>query len=311
MINRTLIRLKVVQILYAYFLRSSNNVDAAEKELHFSMSKAYDLYNFLLALLPEIMYYAQNRIEIRRSKMQPTEEDLHPNMRFVENVFINQLAENEQLAENRMDKKYSWRDHEEFVRRLFEKIEQSPLYTEYMNAESTTYDEDRDLWRKIYKQFVVGNADLDELLESISLYWNDDKETVDTFVLKTIKRFEEKNGPRQPLMEEFRDEEDRDYAVKLLRRTILNESEYRTLMESHSQNWDKDRIAFMDRVIMTTAIAEMLSFPAIPVSVTINEYVEIAKYYSTSKSGGFINGVLDAIAKELMGNGKLMKEENK
>lgn len=308
MINRALIRLKVIQILYSYFLRESNNVDAAEKELHFSLSKAFDMYNFLLALLPEIMFYAQNRIEVRRSKMLPTEEDLHPNMRFVENAFINQLAVNEQLEENRKNGKHSWRDYEEVVRDLFEKIEKSPLYADYMNATSTTYDEDRELWRKIYKQFIANNNDLDELFEGLSLYWNDDKDIVDSFVLKTIKRFEEKNGARQPLLDEFRDEDDREFAVRLLRRSILNEPEYRKLIDGQAKNWDKDRICFMDRVILTTAIAEVLSFPAIPVSVTINEYVEIAKFYSTPKSGAFVNGMLDSIIKDLRRDGKLVKD---
>lgn len=308
MINRTLIRLKVIQILYSYFLRESNNVDAAEKELHFSLSKAFDMYNFLLALMPEIMFYAQNRIEVRRSKMLATEEDLNPNMRFVENTFINQLAVNEQLEENRKNGKHSWRDYEEVVHMLFDKIEKSEPYAEYMAAESTTYEEDRELWRVLYKRFIANNPDLDELFESISLYWNDDKDVVDTFVLKTIKRFEEKNGAKQPLLEEFRDEEDREYAVRLLRRTIMNELDYRTLIDAQCKNWDKERICFMDRVILTTAIAEVVSFPAIPVSVTINEYVEIAKSYSTPKSGSFVNGVLDAIVKQLQKEGRLMKD---
>lgn len=308
MINRTLIRLKVIQILYSYFLRESNNVDAAEKELHFSLSKAFDMYNFLLALMPEIMFYAQNRIEVRRTKMLPTEEDLNPNMRFVENTFIKQLAVNEQLAEHRKHRKHSWRDYERVVQSLFEKIEQSSLYADYMNAPSTSYDEDRDFWRKIYKQFIANNEDLDELFEGISLYWNDDKDIVDSFVLKTIKRFEEKNGARQPLLNEFRDEEDRSFAVRLLRRSILNEPEYGKLIDGQSKNWDKDRICYMDRVILTAAIAEVMSFPSIPVSVTINEYVEIAKYYSTPKSSSYVNGMLDAIVKQLRKDGKLQKD---
>lgn len=307
MINRTLIRLKVIQILYSYFLKESNNVDAAVNELDFSMSKAFDMYNFLLALMPEIMFFAHNRIEVRRSKMLATQEDLHPNMRFVENAFINQLIVNEQLAENRKNGKHSWRDYEEVVRALFDQIEKSPLYTEYMAAESTTYEEDRDLWRKIYKQFIANNADLDELFEGISLYWNDDKDVVDTFVLKTIKRFEEKNGAKQPLIDEFRDEEDHEFAIRLLRRTVLNEPEYRKLIDAQCKNWAEDRICFMDRVILTTAISEVTSFPAIPVSVTINEYVEIAKYYSTPKSGSFVNGMLDTIVKQLQKEERLVK----
>lgn len=307
MINRALIRQKVVQILYSYFLRGNSNVDAAEKELLFSLSKAFELYNFLLALMPEIMYYASNRIELRRAKLQPTYDDLHPNMRFVENAFINQLAANSQLEENRKDAKYSWRDNEDFVHRLFEQIEASPLYESYMSAQSTTYEEDRDFWRKIYKSFIVDNDELDELLESLSLYWNDDKAIIDTFVLKTIKHFEEGNGAQQPLLSEFRDDDDLQFATKLLRKAILNAADYQKLIDDHSQNWDKDRIAFMDYVILTAAITEIVTFPNIPTSVSLNEYIEIAKYYSTPKSSSFINGIADAVVKKLQQEGKLTK----
>lgn len=148
---------------------------------------------------------------------------------------------------------------------------------------------------------------LDEVLEDQSLYWNDDKEIVDTFVLKTIKRFEEENGTNQELMPEYKDIEDREFAVRLFRRSILNDEYYRNLISQNIKNWEFNRLAFMDVIIMQIAIAEILSFPAIPTSVTINEYVEIAKYYSTAKSGSYVNGILDTIVKKLKADNKLMK----
>ncbi|MBR3726077.1 MAG: transcription antitermination factor NusB, partial [Prevotella sp.] len=168
----------------------------------------------------------------------------------------------------------------------------------------------REVWRKIYKQIIQENEDLDALLEEKSLYWNDDKEVVDTFVLKTIRRFEPKNASRQELLPEYKDEEDKDFARKLFRATILNADTYQRYMSEASKNWDFSRLAYMDVVIMQIAIAEMLTFPNIPVSVTINEYVDLAKIYSTHKSGGYINGMLDSIARHLIKTGKMMKTMN-
>ena len=169
------------------------------------------------------------------------------------------------------------------------------------------YAADRELWRKIYRTFIQDNDNLDSLLEEQSLYWNDDKEIVDTFVLKTIKRFDETNKSSQELLPEYDSEEDREFARKLFRATILNADEYQSYMSEASQNWDFSRLAYMDVVIMQIALAEMLTFPSIPISVTINEFVEIAKLYSTPRSGGYINGMLDAIARHLVGTGRLLK----
>ena len=176
-----------------------------------------------------------------------------------------------------------------------------------MESSDSSYDADREVWRKLYKQVIQDNEDIDQLLEDKSLYWNDDKEIVDTFVLKTIKRFDPKNNSRQELLPEYRDEEDRDFARKLFRATILNADLYQRYMSEVSRNWDFSRLAYMDVVIMQIAIAEMMTFPNIPVSVTINEYVELAKIYSTPKSGGYINGMLDTIARHLISTGKLLK----
>lgn len=299
MINRALIRLKIVQIVYAYYQNGNKNLDAAEKELLFSISKAYDLYNYLLLLMANLTDYASKRIENAKLKKLATEEDLHPNMRFVENKFAQQLQVNTMLNEYASRQKRTWFDHEDFLKQLFEKIQSSDIYKVYMALPSSTYTEDREFWRKLYKTFVYGNADLDNLLEEMSLYWNDDKEIVDSFVLKTINRFEEANGAEQPLLPEFKDEEDRTFAIRLLRRTILNCEDYRRLISENTRNWDFNRVAFMDVVIMQVALAEIMSFSNIPISVSLNEYVEIAKYYSTPKSGAFVNGTLDGIVKKL------------
>ena len=307
MINRVLIRLKIVQIVYAYYQNGGKNLDTAEKELFFSLSKAYDLYNYLLLLMVEVTKQAERKQNAAKAKLLPSEEELNPNTKFVDNRFIAQLEVNEQLRQFSDSQKKTWENESEFVKSLCEKIMESDTYKNYMEAETSSYDEDRELWRKLYKTIIFNNDDLDQVLEDQSLYWNDDKEIVDTFVLKTIKRFEEEKGASQELLPEFKDDEDQEFARRLFRRAILNADYYRHLISENTKNWDLDRVAFMDVVIMQIALAEILSFPNIPVSVSLNEYVEIAKLYSTPKSGAFINGTLDGIVNVLKKENKLTK----
>ena len=195
----------------------------------------------------------------------------------------------------------------EFVRKLYTQIAQSRIYLDYMESDDCSYESDRELWRKLYKTFIMENDELDSVLEEKSLYWNDDKDIVDTFVLKTIKRFDAGNNDEQELLPEYKDEEDKDFARKLFRATILNADQYQRYMSETSRNWDFSRLAYMDVVIMQIAMAEMLTFPNIPINVTINEYVDLAKIYSTPKSSGYINGMLDSIARYLISTGVLLK----
>lgn len=306
MINRKLIRVKIVQLTYAYYQNGHHNMDTAEKELLFSLSKAYDLYNYLLGLIVAITQEERRRVDIatRRAEREGTET---PSQRFAFNKFATQLEENKQLNLFMEDKKMSWENDVEAVRKLCDQIEQSPLYQEYMMSDAEDYETDRELWRRIYRTLIQGNEDLDTILEEKSLYWNDDKEIVDTFVLKTIKRFDPANKADQELLPEYDDTEDREYALKLFRSTILNADTYQRYMSETSRNWNFSRLAYMDVVLMQIAIAEMLTFPNISISVTINEYVDLAKLYSTPKSGGYINGMLDAIARHLVDTGRLLK----
>lgn len=306
MINRELIRIKIVQLTYAYYQNGNKNIDAAEKELFFSLSKAYDLYNHLLTLIVAITRESRRRLELLQAKAK-REGKPEPSAKFAFNRFAMQLEENHQLCEFMETQKHAWADEAEFVGRLFEQIEQSQIYKEYMESSEDDYATDRELWRRLYRALIQENRDLDEMLEEQSLYWNDDKDVVDTFVLKTIKRFEESNGPKQELLPEYDSEEEKDYARKLFRATILNAEDYQRMMSEASRNWDFSRLAYMDVIIMQIALAEMMTFPSIPVSVTINEFVELSKYYSTPRSAGYINGMLDAIARHLYHTGQLLK----
>ena len=281
-------------------------MDSAEKELLFSLSKAYDLYNYLLELIVAVTQEERNRVEVATKKAEREGQPM-PSQKFAYNKFAVQLEENKMLQEFAETQKQSWANSVEFVRGLCNQIEQSQAYAEYMADTDDSYEADREIWRKIYRQLIQENEALDQLLEEQSLYWNDDKEVVDTFVLKTIKRFDPKNKAKQELLPEYKDLEDKDFAIKLFRSTILNADQYQRYMSETSRNWDFSRLAYMDVVIMQIAIAEMLTFPNIPISVTINEYVDLAKLYSTPKSGGYINGMLDSIARYLVSTGKLMK----
>ena len=306
MINREIIRIKIVQLTYAYYQNGNKNIDTAEKELFFSLSKAYDLYNYLLALMVAIAKESRRRLEIEQARSQREGKE-PPSGKFAYNRFTMQLEENYQLNEFMETQKKTWNDEPEFVARLFDQVEASQIYKDYMESKEDSYASDRELWRKLYRTLIQDNENLDALLEQQSLYWNDDKEVVDTFVLKTIKRFEEKNKAKQELLPEYGSEEEKDFARKLFRATILNANEYQRYMSEASRNWDFSRLAYMDVVIMQIAIAEMLTFPSIPISVTINEYVEMAKLYSTYKSGSYINGMLDSIARHLIKTGRMMK----
>ena len=306
MINRVLIRLKVLQIVYAYYKNSGKSLKAAEDEVFFSLSKAYDLYNHLLLLMPAITHHAADRISFLSMKIRPTESDMNPNLKFVNNAFVAQLQNNEQLTKFAEKSKLNWVDNSDLLRRLLDDIEASDFYKEYMATETSSYEEDKELWRKIYKTFIFDNEELDALLEEQSLYWNDDKSIVDSFVLKTIKRYEQEEGG-EGLLPEYKDENDRRFARDLFRNAIVKAEEYRTLMSDSSKNWDMSRLAFMDVIIMQVALAEVMTFSDIPLSVTLNEYVEIAKHYSTAKSGSFVNGLLDTITKKLRAEGKIDK----
>lgn len=250
----------------------------------------------------------ENRIEAKRNKFLPSEEDLNPNMNLANNRFILQLEENRQFNKHLAERPLSWSENDSFVKNLLDKILESDTYLDYANIDSPTYEQDREFWRKVFKQFIYVYDELDDLLEDECIYWNDDVEIVQSFVMKTIKRFSEEKGADQPLLPMFRDKEDKDFALKLLHDTILNEKKYRSLIEKHTEKWDFDRIAFMDLVVMQVALSEIFTFESIPTSVSLNEYIEIAKSYSTPKSSTFINGILDAIVQETKQENRIFKQ---
>ncbi len=307
MINRILLRIKTVQILYSYYKSDTQSIEKAEKELFFSIEKAYDLYFYLLLLIVTLTSYAEERINKKKQMLTATFEDKNPSTRFVDNRFASQLAANKELLAYTEKQNISWDQHSELIKELYEAIISSEVYSQYMQNKENSYRDDKEVWRMIFKKIFSESEILGKELEEISIYWNDDTETVMSFAMKTIKQFEEGNGSDQPLLSMFKDDEDREFVKELLRNSIYNEKEYKELIREHTKNWEVDRLAFMDMIIMQVALSEIHSFPSIPVNVSMNEYIEIAKDYSTAKSSVFINGILDSIVDKLRKDNKIIK----
>ena len=308
MINRELIRLKVVQLVYADYKNEGKSVDDAMKELVFSLSKAYDLYHYLLLLITEITDYGRRRYDSLNERLKAIDSEDTSKARFVNNRFAALLAENKQLYDFfEKPETHKWLEQEGQVKKLYKQISESKLYEDYMALQEDSFETDREFWRKAYKQFICNNEDVESALEEWSLYWNDDKDVVDTFVLKTIKRITENDDKNQPLLPAYSADEDREFAGRLFEAALIHHDEYENLIRNASRNWDFERIAVMDVVIMICALAEIFTFPAIPVSITLNEYIELAKVYSSPRSAGFVNGLLDHIVKRLRTEGRISK----
>ena len=306
MINRKLIRIKAVQVAYAHNLSEARRPEDGENILLSSLGTAYDLYNTMLSLMVEI-----SRLALRAHEAQATRAKRlglsEPSRKFVDNRFMLQLESNRQLQENRKAQRLDWTNEEEFVRTLYNKVVESDFFRDYMESGVDSYEEDRELWRKVYRYVIVDNESIDDLLEDVNIYWNDDRFIIDTFVLKTINRFSPESNDEQPLLPEFRDEEDLEFARKLVFQALNGADYYRNLIAQNTRNWDVERVPLMDRIIMQVALAEITSFPTIPLSVSINEYIEIAKSYSTPNSARYINATLDNISKRLISEHKLIK----
>lgn len=308
MINRILIRIKVLQIVFAYYQSGEKDLKVVENELLLSLRRSYDLYYYFLLLIIEVTHLQERRIDARKHKLRPTEEDLKPNTRLINNRFAHQLETNEMLLAYVKEHGISWVNENDFIKKVLDLILESELYAEYIANADDTYETDREFWRAVFRKLICGNEELEEALEDISIYWNDDIEIIQTFVLKTIKRFKEENGSQEELLPMFKDDEDYDFVIELFRRSLEKEQTYRTWIDKHMKNWESERVANMDLIIMQVALAEIMNFPKIPIKVTLNEYIDAAKYYSTPKSGTFINGVLDSIVKELKKEKLLLKD---
>ena len=314
MINRELIRTKVVQLVYAYVQNEDKSLDAAENELDFSLMKAYELYKYLLSLMVQVKRIADRREAARLAREErlgyTTEEPLLDKY-LAQNKLLQVMAENEALVNYIEREKQEWLEEDALLKNIYKSFTESSIYHEYIRKGDFTIKADREVVRRLYKEFLLDNELLESTLEDHSIYWNDDKEVIEQFVIKTFSKFNCESQPEMPLMPEFTDEGDREFARQLFRQAIERGEEMRGHLRTNCLKWDFDRIALMDKVIIQTALAEILCFPDIPLNVSINEYVEIAKNYSTPRSGAFVNGQLDGICKRLNKERILMKISTK
>lgn len=307
MISRRILRIKILQLLYAYFQNEDGDINKAEKSLLFSIQKSFDLYHYLLVLIVDVAHYASSRIDIALQKKIPSFEDLNPNTKFIENKVISLIGENKQLKDYLVRTPLSWSRSPELIKKLHNRLRMAGFIKEYMENPVRSFDEDKKVIIEIYNKEIVAFESLYQVLEEQSIFWNDEVEFIISMIAKTIKGFNEESKEKNKLFPLFKNEEDRDFAINLFRKSIVHQKEYRVIVESFAKNWDIERIALMDFLILEMAITEAVEFSFIPTKVTINEYLEIAKSYSTEKSRIFINGLLDKIFKHLKQTEKIKK----
>jgi len=307
MISRRLLRIKALMALYAFNRREDENLAQAETELMFSIGKSYDLYHYLLLLVLEVADIATEKIDQALQKRMPSHEDLNPKKRFIDNQVISQLRRNIEFKSYISSKKLSWVNNSHIPRLLYSKMIVWEAYEEYMKAENNNYLSDKKFITRLITELFSTSEDLCSNLEEQSIYWNDDMEYISSMVEKTIKKFKADSGEKTLLMPLFKNNEDEEFVKMLFRKAILHSKKCSELIDKNTTNWEVDRIALMDILVMQLAITEILEFPEIPVKVTLNEYIEIAKYYCTSKSSTFVNGILDNIVKEIRDEGLFNK----
>lgn len=281
----------------------------ARNSLERSLDKARELYFALLLLPVELTRLQDRRLDNAKHKYLPSAEDLNPDTRFVDNALIGRLESSIEMQEYLKSNPISWDNGSETLKLLLDRVLQSDIYAKYMASPTTDYETDCEFWRAVLKNVILPSDVLAEAIESDSVYWNDDIDIIGTFVIKTIKRIAATPDSPVELLPKFKDEEDARFGSELFVDTVENYGTYRSYIDKfiNEKQWDPERLAFMDVVVMCTAISELLNFPSIPVPVTLNEYIEIANCYSTAKSGQFINGILYSVINYLKKEGKLLK----
>ncbi|MGM0933998.1 MAG: transcription antitermination protein NusB [Bacteroidota bacterium] len=308
MLTRRHIRVKVMQSLYAFNQSQNDNLATEEKFLIKSMEEMYDLFLLQLSLITEIRQNAETFLEKSQQKHLATSEDKDPNRKFLNNRVFTLLNEHEGLQEALENRKINhWKMDDEYAAIIWNELRQSDMYERYMETRESSFKEDKDFIIRIFKDIIAPNEKLYEYLEDKKLTWLDDLPLVNTAILKMLQKLKDQPGHSFNLPKLFKSEDDKEFAKELFRKTYLNDEMLADEMLGKTPNWDKDRIAEIDMLLIKMAICEFLKFPSIPVKVTINEYLELAKEYSTPKSSIFINGVLDKLSKEYAENGKLNK----
>lgn len=305
MLSRRLLRIKVAKALFAHLKSGADNLMASEKNLMASVDKAYDLYFQILTLSVEVARYAQQRQELARQKKLPTFEDLHPNTKFVDNAVVRLIACSDAVNDRAAARKLSWAQHPELIRTLHTRLTESDFYKEYMQQDGRSFDEDKRLVERFFEELQSCEA-LDEVLEEQSLLWADDLPYVVVMILRTLSGLRASHT-KLKVPAQFKSDEDPEFVRTLFEKSLVRYDDNQAYIERFTANWDLERIVFMDNLILGTALTELTEFPSIPVKVTLDEWIEIAKSYSTPGSSTFINGVLDKIVESLTAEGRIRK----
>ncbi|MBE6220176.1 MAG: transcription antitermination factor NusB [Rikenellaceae bacterium] len=306
MISRRMLRIKVIKALYMHLKSESDSLMASEKTLLSSIDKTYDLYFQMLSLVVELAHYAEQRQQAAMQKKLPTYEDLNPNRKFVENSVIHLIAESDSVNDYLAAHKLTWSKNPELIKQLYNQLEQTPYFKKYMASQERSFREDLALVNDFYTNELENCEALEEVLDEQSILWNDDLGFALVMVTRTLSNMRPSHKEVK-VLPKFKSEEDLDYARGLFENAAVNFESHLETIEQYTRNWDVERIAYMDNIIMVTALAELVSCPSIPVKVTLDEYIEIAKYYSTQSSSTFINGVLDKVVISLTEKGKINK----
>ncbi len=307
MINRRFIRVKVLQLLYAYLKSGEDNFSKAERELQFSIDRTYDLYFHLLQLALELKLLAEKKIEIGKNKKLPTHSDLNPNLKFVNNKVLCQLTENEMLKTNINNTKLNWNSYPSFIQNLYKELSETDFFIKYMEKEDRNYSDEKRFIIDIYKNVIIESEELEIILEEHSIFWISDYDFVIKSIINTVNFFQAEENENKRLLPQYNKEEDEQYLKDIFRKTLLNYDDTSVIITKYTKNWDFERIATIDALILNMAICEFLHFPSIPTKVTLNEYVELSKNFSAKKNSVFINGVLDRVLKDLLKEDKIIK----
>lgn len=305
MLSRRLLRIKVAKALYAHLQSNADNMIASEKSLNLSIDKAYDLYFQLLTLPEALVKYATERQELAKQKKLPTFEDLNPNTKFVENEVIRVISVTDAINDHIAKKKLGWTKYPELIRTIYNNWSETEYFKAYMMREKRTFEEDRALVDHLYT-FLADFIALDDVLEEMSILWADDLPYILMMIQRTLSNMRISHKELR-VAEKFKSEEDPAFVKTLFEKSLVNYNEYQQYIERYTSNWDMERIVFMDNLILGVAMAELINFPSIPVKVTMDEWIEISKYYSTPGSSNFINGVLDKIVTSLTDEGRIQK----
>ncbi len=305
MLSRRLLRVKVAKSLYAHLKSGSTSLPASQKNLVSSINKAYDLYFQMMALIVEVARYAESRQELAKQKKLPTYEDLNPNRRFVDNGVIHLIATSDSVQDEIARRKLSWANYPDTIKDIYNRLTEAPFYKEYMSATNSSFSDDRKFVETFYTSLDEDES-LAEVIDEMSLMWNDDLSFALYMVIRTVSNLKQSHTEVK-VLPQFKSDEDLEFAKELFSASLLQFDENQEIIDKYTRNWDVERIAFMDNLIISVAISELTSFDSIPVKVTLDEWIDIAKYYSSPSSSTFVNGVLDKIVVELREKGKINK----